>query len=81
MLPISQIYYNGGLRNHRKKKDLRKFLSKGSNYREKRRLNFGKSYFKINLALEDYIEEISIKKLATQTHWKESALTMAKEKK
>ena len=62
-------------------KTLRKFLTKGPNYREPRSINFRKAYFKTDQVLETYIEKMSTKnklqapKLAAL---KEPVLTMVK---
>ena len=61
-------------------------MIKGPKYREPRSINFGKAYFEIDQALEACIEMMSKKRqknkleLLTLKPWKESALTMVKEK-
>ena len=44
-------------------KKLRKLLTKGPNYTEPRTINFRKSYFEIDQALETCIEKMSTKKI------------------
>ena len=64
-------------------KKLRKLLTKGLNYRERRSINFREAYFEIYQALEAPIEKMSTRnKLDTSTvaPWREFILTIVKEK-
>ena len=81
--PLSQTYHDRTLLRITSNKKLRKLLTKGSNYREPKSINFSKAYFEINLALKACIETLSTKnklETSTLTPWKESVLTMVKKK-
>ena len=64
-------------------KKLKKHLTKVSNYRKPRSINFRKANFEINQVLETSIENMSTKnklEASKLAPWRESVLTIIKEK-